>query len=158
VNVTATPPARQLEIAERQARVLDLVRQGYTYRQISKAPDINVSIGQVHKDFHTAISEIVRPAAEEARRLALLRTTWAWRNAQEMVTEARRAGAPDRALRALDRALAALERLARLEGVDAPTRNEVMILSLDQVNAEISRLEQILGSGEMDIIDVEPLD
>ena len=144
-----TSTADKARIADRQALVLDLARQGYTYRQIAADQRVAVSHAQVARDFDAAIAEVVRPAAEQAKRLALLRATWVWMNASEAVGRARRASNDELLLKALDRCTRALERLAKLEGTDQPLRSEVSILSLDAIEAEIAQIEAALASGEL---------
>lgn len=56
---------KKLEIAERRARVVELVGKSRTYRQI--AAELGISIGTVTSDFHEALKEIPRASVEDLR-------------------------------------------------------------------------------------------
>jgi hypothetical protein len=137
-------PTQQAEIAERREKILIFVRNGLSYREI--APLVGVSFQQVAKDFQAALAEIIRPAAENVRTLMIIRAEWIWERAADVVIDTTNM---DQRLRALDRCSVALERLAKLNGVDAPMRTDV-VLTNDMIKAEIAELEAKLASEALD--------
>ena len=140
---------RQAELAERRVQVFEAVKMGYSYRQIGER--LGISHTQVGRDFDATIKEIVQPPAEAVRKLHVVRAEWMWKKAAQI---AETSPNDDRVLRALDRCNTALERLAKLQGVDAPTRTEVALIPLEAIEAEIAELEAKLAAGEL-IVDAE---
>ena len=148
-------PPRKAEIEERRRTALIAARQGFSYRDIGR--QLGISHEQARKDVEAALRETSRPPADAVRKLHVMRTEWVY---QKAATIAHNSTSDDRTLRALDRCLQALERLAKLDGVDAPSRAELTILSLDAIEAEIAQLEAKLGTGELEdgIVDAEVIE
>jgi hypothetical protein len=133
-------PQEQLAIAERREKVLNLVKMGHNYRAIAR--ELGVSHGTVGTDFHAAMAESLRPAAENLRDLYRERDELLWQKASHiMVTTTNE----DRCLRAIDRGIAAMERLARHDGTDAPSQIRVEKVTEDIVDRELRLLAEQLG-------------
>ena len=101
--------------AARQAKVRELVKAGYTFREIATALGYGGPAG-AHYAFKAALKTMVRPAAEEARAVelarldAMLKPLW---------PSAQRGN-----LKAIAAVLRLMERRAAYLGLDAPTRTE----------------------------------
>jgi hypothetical protein len=145
-----TKPEKLIEMADRRYQVLLLARQGKTYEQIGQA--LNVSRETARTDLDAALKDRVRPVADGVRKIHIMRSEWVWEQAADSVVRANAGGNEDRKLRALDRCSVALERLAKLDGVDAPQRSEV-VLTNDTIKAEIAEIEARLASGELEVIE-----
>lgn len=74
---------KRLEIAQRRAKVIELVGQSRTYRQIAK--ELGISIGTVTSDFHEALKEIPRASVEDLREQEDQRLQWLLEKTLEML-------------------------------------------------------------------------
>jgi hypothetical protein len=104
----------RLAKAKRVARTLELLAEGWTYREISA--EMGVSLATAYKDAKEAIAALPTPAAEEWRRVDLERLDYLW--------EKLRPGIELGDDKAVNAALRVLERRSRYLGLDAPTKVE----------------------------------
>ena len=103
---------------------------GVPQRQIAEV--LGVSRSLVAKDLDAALLELVRPAGDQVRALAIARAEWIWRQATKVVLAT--AGTPA-SIPALTTASRALNTLVRLQGVEAAIELKVRIE--DAIDAEI---------------------
>jgi len=119
----------QIAARQREARALQLRKAGASFEQIGRA--LGVSTPRAWRIFQRALDRVVADPLEDLRRLetlrldALLMVMWPHAMAGKGW--------------AVDRCLAIMQRRARLLGLDAPTKHEVM--TIDAIDAEIARLE-----------------
>jgi predicted transcriptional regulator len=116
---------------------LKLRSRGYTYQQI--ADHMGCSKPTAYARVKRALASIPAEAVEEYRRLEGERL-------DNLLAIATHQAMTKKSLFAIDRCLAIMDRRARLLGLDAPTKHEV--LTLDAVTAEIRRLEAQLGEAD----------
>lgn len=151
---------RTADGARRDAEAAELRARGLTYQQIADEvgfPDRS----NARKAVQRALADTLREPADELRQIQLAQLDRLTREALKVlerrhitVSQGRvvkdDAGATieDDApvLAAIDRLLKIAERRSKLLGLDAPSRVEVM--SLDAIDAEISRLSAELGRTE----------
>ncbi len=144
--------ARTPEGAERDAQAVRLRSRGLTYQQISDALGYGDRSNARRAVERAMLATITEPAAE-ARALELLRLDALHRAAWAVMTTRHPMVSAGRVVRdhhgravddvgpvlaAIDRLLRIAERRARLLGLDAPLRAE--LITLDAVDAEIARL------------------
>lgn len=129
--------ADAVRIAHRRADALKLKVAGATYDAIARTLHY-ANPGNAWRDVHMALAAITKEPAEQLKKLELERC-------DEMllaIWPSVRKGH----LGAIDRALKIMERRARYEGLDAPTKQTVTIISEDIVDAEIRKLEDQLAA------------
>lgn len=131
--------ASKVAIAERRANALKLKIAGATYDAIARTMNY-ASAGNAYRDVHAALKDITREPAEQLKQIELQRC-------DEMLLaiwpKVRKGD-----LGAIDRALRIMERRARYEGLDAPTRQTITVITEDIIDAEIRRLEEQLEDRE----------
>ena len=130
------------ERTEEQALIdteaLKLRSRGYTYQQI--ADHMGCSKPTAYARVQRALAAIPAEAAEEYRRLENDRLDTLQAIAMhEAITK--------KSMQAIDRVLHIMDRRAKLLGLDAPTKTEV--ITLDAIDAEIRRLETQLGENDV---------
>jgi orotate phosphoribosyltransferase-like protein len=113
--------------------------RGYTYQQIADAMDC--SKPTAYARVQRALAAIPAEAVEEYRRLEGDRL-------DTLLNIAMYEAQTRKSLYAIDRVLSIMERRAKLMGLDAPTKTEV--ISYDHITAEIMRLERELGVQDAD--------
>jgi Homeodomain-like domain len=123
---------------EREARALELRKAGATFAQIGKA--LGCCESRAWRIVQRALGRVVAEPLEELRQLESLRLD------QLLMVMWPKAMAGNGW--AVDRCLAIMQRRARLLGLDAPTKHEV--LTIDAIDAEIARLEAELRGMEAD--------
>ncbi len=151
---------RQPATAERDAKAARLRADGHTYQQIAD------QLGFSHRDLarrsvERALAAVVREPAEELRHLELIRLDALWLQAAQVMTtehitvsQGRVVEGPDGlpikddgpTLSAIDRLLKIMERRAKLVGLDAASKVEV--ISVEDVDREIAKLTAELGGAE----------
>lgn len=144
---------RSPDTAERDAKAARLRAEGKTYQQIADALELSDK-GHAHQCVSRALTAIVREPAEQLRAIMLERLREAYTVARDimMATHFAHSGGkvvydadmkpvtdPGPRLSAVDKVINVLGREAKLLGLDAPT--QVSIMTLEQVQAEIARLE-----------------
>jgi hypothetical protein len=102
----------RLKGAERRTQVVELAQAGYTFRQIGEQLGITHSAAYQH--FRNALTEAVRPAAEEALALELARL--------DTMQQPLWASASRGNLKSQAAVLRLMERRAAYLGLDAPKR------------------------------------
>lgn len=131
-NAQTTTVKEQATLAERRASALKLKIAGATYDAIARTLGY-AHRGNAQRDVMAALAAITKEPAEQLKQLELERC-------DEMLLaiwpKVRRAD-----LAAIDRALRIMERRAKYEGLDAPTRQTITVITEDMVDAEIHRLE-----------------
>lgn len=137
--MTQTSP-RGFIRTEEQARLdveaLKLRSLGWTYQAI--ADKFGVTAQTAKNRYDRALAAIPADAVEEHRKIEGERLDMLLQVAMEKALSGEKG-----ALFAIDRVLAIQERKARLFGLDAPTKHEV--ITLDAITTEIMRLEAVLG-------------
>lgn len=150
---------RRPATAQRDAAAAELRADGKTYQQI--ADELHFS----HRDLarravERALAATVREPAAELRQLELIRLDSLWMQAMGVLTRDHLTVSNGRVvelngepvkddapiLNAIDRLLKIMERRAKLTGLDAPAKVEVM--TLESIDAEIAKLSQELGGTE----------
>jgi predicted DNA-binding protein (UPF0251 family) len=137
--MTQTSPSgfiRTEEQAHIDTDALKLRSLGYTYQRI--ADHMGCSKQTAHARVQRALAAIPAEAVDEFRRLEMERLDLVLNVAMDKAMSADKG-----ALFAVDRVIAIMDRRAKLMGLDAPQKHEV--LTLDTVTAEIQRLEAQLG-------------
>lgn len=145
---------RSLDTAERDAKAARLRAEGKTYQQIADALELSDK-GHAHQCVSRALTAIVREPAEQLRALMLERLTEAYVVARDIMIATHYAHSggkvvydpdtgkplpdPGPRLAAADRVVNVLNREAKLLGLDAAVK--VNLLTLEQVQAEIERLQ-----------------
>jgi hypothetical protein len=150
------------DTAERDADACRLRRDGCTYDHI--AAELGYADrGDAYKGVQRALVAIVQEAAEEVRAVELDRLDMLWRAGLKVLRakhvtvsngkviylrddQGNETPLLDDApvLNAIDRLLRIMERRAKLLGLDAPKRIEV--LTMDVIDAEIARLSELVGA------------
>jgi hypothetical protein len=127
--------AARVRAQERRAQVLRLRLAGVPFDQIGQQLDPPVTRQRAHQLYRDALAQIVREPAEEVVKADLERLDMLWRAliARALAGSARHA----------EVGIRVLERRAKMLGLDAPTRTEV--LTLDAIDAEIRQLEAELA-------------
>jgi len=115
---------------------LKLRSMGWTYQQI--ADHMGCSKQTASDRYKRALAAVPSDAVDEHRKIEGERLDALLRVAMDKALSGDKG-----ALFAIDRVLAIQDRKAKLFGLDAPTKHEV--LTLDAVTAEINRLEAQLG-------------
>jgi predicted DNA-binding protein (UPF0251 family) len=128
---------RTAEQAHTDTEALRLRSLGWTYQQI--ADTMGCSKQAASDRCKRALAAIPSDAVDEHRKIEGERLDFLMKVAMDKVMSGDKG-----ALFAIDRVLAIQERKARLYGLDAPIKQEV--LTLDAVTAEIRRLEAELGA------------
>jgi len=126
------------QILQRERQVLDLRTAGATFAQI--ATQLGITQQRANQIYHRALLRTVREPADEARQLDALRLDRLLLGIWGPATQGE--------AWAIDRALHILNRRAKLFGLDAPVRHEV--LTIDAIDAEISRLQSELAATDPD--------
>lgn len=148
---------RTVRGAQRDAEAATMRARGATYQQIADAlgyADRRTAYRAVEK----VLTETVTEPSEELRSLelarldAILAKAWSVMEAEHVTVSHGKIirGADGQPLRddgpvlaAIDRILKVSERRARLVGLDAPNRTE--LITLDQIDSEIRRLTEEMG-------------
>jgi len=119
--------------------------RGYTYQQIADTMGCSkpTALARVRR----ALAAIPAEAVDEYRRLEGERL-------DNLLAIATHQAMTKKSLFAIDRCLAIMDRRARLLGLDAPVRTEV--ITLDYIQAEIQRLEATLGEIDDDATAATP--
>lgn len=152
---------RDVHQIERDARAVDLRRNGLTYRQIAAELGFS-SVASAHEAVQRGLMDTIAETNDEVRRLELDRLDHLARTALKIlgkphlvVSQGRVARHPETGetlvdsgpvLAAIDRLLKIQERRAKLLGLDAPAKVEM--LTIDAIDAEIQKLQAELGSVE----------
>ena len=145
------------DTAERDAEACRLRRDGCTYDHIARELGY-ADRGEAHKAVQRALVAIVQEAAEEVRAVELDRLDMLWRaglkvlrakhvtvqNGKVVMLDGEPLSDDAPVLNAIDRLLRIMERRAKLLGLDAPKRVEV--LTMDIIDAEIARLSELVGA------------
>ena len=136
---------RTEEQARIDAEALRLRSAGMSYQKIANAMDC--SKPTAYDRVNRALAAIPFEAVDEYRRLEGQRLDMLMEVAMEKALSGDKGS-----LFAIDRVLAIQERAAKLRGLDAPIKHEV--ITLDYIQSEIRRLEETLGE-DANIIDAE---
>jgi hypothetical protein len=150
------PTSPRIDAAERDAKALELRKDGLTYTQIAER--LGISRSTAHKHVTRGLHRTRQEPADELRRLEAERLNQLWAEAMAvlrrrhvMVQSGKIVKGDDGqpitddgpVLQATATLLRVMERRARLLGLDAPAKHEV--LTLDAIDAEIRRLEEQLS-------------
>lgn len=127
---------RTEEQAILDTEALKLRSLGWTYQRI--ADHVGVTKATAYNRVQRALSAIPAEAVDEFRRLEMERLDTILAIAMDKALSNDKG-----ALFAIDRVLAIQERRAKLMGLDAPVKTQV--ITLDYIEAEIMRLEAELG-------------
>jgi hypothetical protein len=146
--------------AQRDAAACEMRTRNHTYQEISDALGYG-DRSHAYRAIQRALAAIPTEAAEELRRLHSARLDYLATQALQIlerehvtITQAGRIVVDDEGrqivddgptLAAIDRLLRIQERQAKLMGLDAPSRHEVM--TLDSLDARIAELTAQLGGG-----------
>lgn len=129
------------ERTEEQAHIdteaLRLRSRGYTYQQI--ADQMDCSKPTAYARVQRALAAIPAEAVDEFRRLEGERL-------DGLLAIALHKAYTQNSMTAIDRCLAIMDRRAKLLGLDAPIKTEV--ITLDYIQQEIQRLEAELGNND----------
>ena len=136
---------RTEEQARIDAEALRLRSAGMSYQKIANAMDC--SKPTAYDRVNRALAAIPFEAVDEYRRLEGQRLDMLMEVAMDKALSGDKGS-----LFAIDRVLAIQERAAKLRGLDAPIKHEV--ITLDYIQSEIRRLEETLGE-DGNIIDAE---
>jgi hypothetical protein len=150
--------------SERHAEAVRLRSEGHTYDEIARQLGYRDK-ATAYNAVQRTLTRAVREPADEVRQIELVRLDSLWMHAMKVLASPHvtvsngrvvmvedRAGqahpVPDDApvLQAIDRLLRIMERRAKLLGLDAPAKVEVM--SLDRIDQAIAELERELGAAE----------
>jgi Sigma-70, region 4 len=125
------------ERTEAQAHIdtqaLRLRSLGYTYRRI--AEEMGCNVGTAYSRVQRALAQIPAEAVDEYRSIQRQQMD------DLMATYLPQALAGD--YKSAELVMKLLDRRAKLEGIDAPAKHEV--ITIDYIDAEIRRLETVLG-------------
>lgn len=152
------PRHDQAATLDREARAIELRRNGATYPQIAER--LSISEAGARKIVKRVLDRMVTEAVPDVRKLELDRLDQL--HVQALLVLQRehvvvsggkavldQAGRPIRddgpTLAAIDRLLKVQERRARLLGLDAPTKVDMTLLTIDQLDSQIADLEQQLA-------------
>lgn len=153
-------PARssRAEVADREARALDLRRNGATYDQIGQ--QLGITTSGAAKIVKRVLDQHVTEALPDVRKLELdrldqlqVQALLVLRREHYHVSGGKVAldqtGRPIRddgpTLAAIGRLLDIQARRARLLGLDAPTKMDVKVFTVDEMDARIAELESQLA-------------
>ena len=136
---------RTEEQARIDAEALRLRSAGMSYQKIANAMDC--SKPTAYDRVNRALAAIPFEAVDEYRRIEGQRLDMLMEVAMDKALSGDKGS-----LFAIDRVLAIQERAAKLRGLDAPIKHEV--ITLDYIQSEIRRLEETLGE-DGNIIDAE---
>jgi len=125
------------DAAEKDREALELRNLGWTYQRI--ADHLSVSVSTAFDRVKRAVRNIPAEAVDEHRRIEGERMD------NLLSTYMPQALAGD--VKSADFVLKVLDRRAKLLGLDAPTKTEV--ITLDAIDAEIRRLELQLGENDV---------
>lgn len=156
-------PARtsRAETLDREGRAVELRRNGATYPQIAER--LGISVGAAHGAVKRALDRHVAEAAPDVRKLELDRLDHLHVQAllvlqrEHVVVSGGKPvldvnGRPMRddgpTLAAIRTILIIQERRARLLGLDAPTKVDVKVLTIDQMDDRIAELEAQLAAND----------
>jgi len=128
---------RTEEQAQIDTEALRLRSRGYTYQQI--ADQMDCSKPTAYARVQRALAAIPAEAVDEYRRLEGERL-------DGLLAIATHQAFSKNSLHAIDRCLAIMDRRAKLLGLDAPIKTEV--ITLDYIQQEIQRLEAELGNND----------
>ena len=139
---------RKLEIAMRKSEALQLRISGMTYNQI--ADKLHCSDSTAYEMVSSALKEIPARDVEELRKEqdAMIRSLY-----MQLIPRVNK-GEP----RAIEVALKLLERLAKLHGLDAPTKSIIEVITEEAVDKAIRELEEQLRLLELPEGEYEELD
>jgi hypothetical protein len=153
---------RSIEQIERDARAVELRRRHLNYRQIARELDLSASTA--YEAVQRGLADTIAETNDEVRRQELERLDDLARvslrvlaKTHVVVSQGRVAKHPDTGevlvddgpiLAAIDRLLKIQDRRAKLLGLDAPAKVEV--LTMDAIDAEIRRLEAEVGRSGAD--------
>ncbi len=139
---------RKLEIQMRKSEAIQLRISGMSYRQIADA--MHCSDSRAHEMVQEALRDIPAPDVEALRKEqdAMIRSLYL-----ALVPRINK-GEP----RAIEVALKLLERLAKLHGLDAPTKQIIEVITEEAVDKAIRELEEQLRLLELPEGDYEELD
>jgi predicted DNA-binding protein (UPF0251 family) len=130
---------RTEEQAHLDTEALRLRSLGWTFQRI--ADHVGVTKATAYNRVQRALAAIPAEAVDEFRRLEMERLDIILNVAMDKALSGDKG-----ALFAVDRVISIMDRRAKLMGLDAPTKHEV--LTLDTVTAEIRRLEAQLGDAD----------
>jgi hypothetical protein len=156
-------PARrsQAESLARETDALQLRRNGATYPQIAER--LGLSTSGAHEAVKRALDRTLTEAAPDVRKLELERLDSLLVTALTVLARPHplvqggrvvldQQGQPLRddgpTLAALDRVLKIQERRARLLGLDAPTKLDMKVMTIDQLDDRIAELTQLLADND----------
>lgn len=135
---------QQVTLAERRAKALQLKVAGATYDAIARTLGY-AHRGNAQRDIQAALAAITKEPAEALKKLELERCD------EMLLAIWPRVRKGD--FGAIDRALRIMERRARYEGLDAPTRQTITVITEDMVDNEIRRLEAEVAARDADRAD-----
>jgi len=138
---------RTEEQAHLDTQALKLRSLGMSYQAI--ADQIGTTKATAYNRCQRALAAIPAEAVDEFRRIEGQRLDLLLEIAMEKALSGEKS-----ALFAVDRVLAIMDRRAKLMGLDAPVRTEV--ITLDYIQAEIQRLEATLGEIDDDATAATP--
>lgn len=127
---------RTEEQAHLDTKALRMRSLGMSYQAI--ADQMGVTKATAYNRCQRALAAIPAEAVDEFRRLEGQRLDLLLEKAMEKALSEEKSS-----MFAIDRVLAIMDRRAKLMGLDAPVRTEV--ITLDYIQAEIQRLEATLG-------------
>jgi len=140
--MTQTSPGgfiRTEEQAILDTEALKLRSLGWSYQKVADA--IGTTKATAYNRVQRALAAIPAEAVDEFRRLEMERLDLVLNVAMDKAMSGDKG-----ALFAVDRVISIMDRRAKLMGLDAPVKQE--ILTLDAVTAEIQRLEAQLGDAD----------
>lgn len=134
---------RTPEQAERLREIVRMPRARFTEDQIGQR--LGISQPRVSQLYKQALAEIPAHDVEEHRAEEVGLIDDAIRSLMRIALEA---GHPRTSVEAWNAIRGWAERKARLLGLDAPTRRAVEVITTDQIDAEIARLEAEIAARE----------
>ena len=145
---SADKERRKLEIAMRKSEALQLRISGMSYRQIADA--MHCSDSTAYEMVSSALKEIPARDVDELRKEqdSMIRSLY-----MQLIPRVNK-GEP----RAIEVALKLLERLAKLHGLDAPTKSIIEVITEEAVDKAIRELEEQMRLLELPEGDYEELD
>ena len=129
------------EGALRRARILELRRQRWTWPEIGR--DVGISPQRAFQLYQKALVEIPTPHLEEHRAEELVLIDDAINNLIGIAKDAK--VTPHARIEAWNSVRGWAERKAKLLGLDAPDRVEV--ITIDQIDRELARLAALIPDG-----------
>lgn len=148
--MTSSKPLRRVQAKERQRQALELRKAGATYQVIADKLQYKSASG-AQKAVKSALDALGNDAAED------LRVVEGERLNQMLLSIWQRVQQGD--LKAIDRALRIGERIAKLNGLDAPTRSESLSVQQHVVTIDGDKRAYIeaLRAARGEVIEVEAL-